>query len=66
MGLQVSLCTRTRISVREEDLWTDVAAGPPVTLLPHVDHRLVQPAVDRPVLGSLKYFSIYIHFNGWI
>ena len=53
VGLQVALGAGAGVPVDAEHAGLDVAAGLPVALLPHVDHRLVQVAVHRPVLGSL-------------
>ena len=54
MGLQVPLRARAGVPLLPEDPGTDVTLSVAVTLLPHVDHRLVQPAVDGPVLSSLR------------
>ena len=54
MGLQVPLRARAGVPLLPEDPGTDVTLRVAVTLLPHVDHGLVQPAVDGPVLSSLR------------
>ena len=53
MSLQIPVSARTGVRQVPEHPGLDLAVGLPVTFLPHVDGSLVQPAVDRPVLGPL-------------
>ena len=54
MGLQVPLSAWAGVSVNAEGFRLDVAAFPLIALLSHEHHSLVQVAIHRPVLGSLK------------